>query len=142
MNWGWRWPAAAMPPRKKPLRTICRPRAWRSSILRRRPGTGWHFAAARWCALPARNCCGRRRTIEAGGHRCAVMLSSIGQEAQMFKSILVPLDLADTDLAKPAIATAATLSQTWNGMVRLLNGLPMTPVMLGEYVTAEFVAPP
>ena len=33
----------------------------------------------------------------------------------MFKSILVPIDLADTDLAKPAIATAATLSQTWNG---------------------------
>ncbi len=29
----------------------------------------------------------------------------------MFKSILVPLDLTDTDLAKPAIATAATLSQ-------------------------------
>ena len=48
----------------------------------------------------------------------------------MFKSILVPLDLADTDLAKPAIATAATLSQTWNGTVRLLNVMPMTPVML------------
>ena len=47
----------------------------------------------------------------------------------MFKSILVPIDLADTDLAKPAIATAATLSQTWSGTVRLLNVLPMTPVM-------------
>ena len=56
----------------------------------------------------------------------------------MFKSILVPLDLADTDLAKPAIATAATLSQTWNGKVRLLNVLPMTPVMLAEYVPADF----
>ena len=50
----------------------------------------------------------------------------------MFKSILVPLDLADTDLAKPAIATAATLSQTWSGTVRLLNVLPMTPVMLAD----------
>ena len=58
----------------------------------------------------------------------------------MFKSILVPLDLADTDLAKPAIATAATLSQTWNGMVRLLNVLPMTPAMLAEYVPADFDA--
>ena len=48
----------------------------------------------------------------------------------MFNSILVPLDLADTNLAKPAIATAATLSQTWNGMVRLLNVLPMTPVIV------------
>jgi len=52
----------------------------------------------------------------------------------LFKSILVPIDLADTDLAKPAIATAATLSQTWSGAVRLLNVLPMTPVMLAEYV--------
>jgi nucleotide-binding universal stress UspA family protein len=56
----------------------------------------------------------------------------------MFKSILVPIDLADTDLAKPAIATAATLSQTWSGAVRLLNVLPMTPVMLAEYVPADF----
>src|ERR1700726_5173354 len=56
----------------------------------------------------------------------------------MFKSILVPIDLADTDLAKGAIATAATLSQTWSGTVRLLNVLPMTPVMLGKYVPADF----
>src|SRR5580698_7358904 len=60
------------------------------------------------------------------------------REARMFKSILVPIDLADTDLAKPAIATAATLSQTWSGAVRLLNVLPMTPVMLAEYVPADF----
>ncbi len=39
----------------------------------------------------------------------------------MFKSILVPIDLSDTELAKPAIATAATLSQTWSGTVRLLQ---------------------
>src|ERR1700746_2582797 len=58
----------------------------------------------------------------------------------MFKSILVPVDLADTDLAKPAIATAATLSQTWGGTVRLLNVLPMTPVMLAEYVPPDFDA--
>ena len=58
----------------------------------------------------------------------------------MFKSILVPIDLSDTDLAKPAIATAATLSQTWSGAVRLLNVLPMTPVMLAEYVPADFDA--
>src|SRR6201995_4917465 len=56
----------------------------------------------------------------------------------MFKSILVPIDLADTDLAKPAIATAPTLSQNWSGSVRLLNVLAMTPVMLAEYVPADF----
>ena len=58
----------------------------------------------------------------------------------MFKSILVPIDLADTDLAKPAIATAATLSQTWNGAVRLLNVMPTTPAMLAEYVPDDFEA--
>ena len=56
----------------------------------------------------------------------------------MFRSILVPIDLADTELAKPAIATAATLSKTWGGSVRLLNVLPLTPVMLAEYVPADF----
>ena len=55
----------------------------------------------------------------------------------MFKNILVPIDLADTEFAKPAIANAATLSQT-GGTVRLLNVLPMTPVMLAEYVPADF----
>jgi nucleotide-binding universal stress UspA family protein len=58
----------------------------------------------------------------------------------MFKSILVPIDLSDTELAKPAIATAATLSKTWGGSVRLLNVLPLTPVMLAEYVPADFDA--
>src|ERR1700746_2047377 len=58
----------------------------------------------------------------------------------MFKSILVPIDLADTDLAKPAIAPAATLPQTATGAVHLLNVLPMTPVMLAEYVPADFDA--
>jgi nucleotide-binding universal stress UspA family protein len=56
----------------------------------------------------------------------------------MFKSILVPIDLADTDLAKPAIATAISLSDASNGTVRLLNVLQMTPVMLAEYVPADF----
>ena len=56
----------------------------------------------------------------------------------MFKSILVPIDLADTDLAKPAIATAVSLSNASNGTVRLLNVLQMTPVMLAEYVPADF----
>ena len=58
----------------------------------------------------------------------------------MFRSILVPIDLADTDLAKPAIETAAALAQTWKGVVRLLNVLPMTPVMLAKYVPPDFDA--
>jgi nucleotide-binding universal stress UspA family protein len=56
----------------------------------------------------------------------------------MYTSILVPIDLAEIDLAQPAIAQAALLSQTFGAKVRLLNVLPMTPVMLAEYVPADF----
>ena len=55
----------------------------------------------------------------------------------MFKSILVPIDLADTDLAKPAIETAIGMARA-GGSVRLVNVQPLTPVMLAEYVPADF----
>jgi nucleotide-binding universal stress UspA family protein len=58
----------------------------------------------------------------------------------MFKHILVPVDLADTDLAKSAIETAVSLATASGGSVRLLNVLPTTPVMLAEYVPPDFDA--
>lgn len=56
----------------------------------------------------------------------------------MFKSILVPVDLAEPDLAKPAIDTACAMARATSGSVRLINVLPMTPVMLAEYVPPDF----
>jgi nucleotide-binding universal stress UspA family protein len=56
----------------------------------------------------------------------------------MYKNILVPVDLADTDLAKPAIETAVSMARGSGGAVRLINVLPMTPVMLAEYVPPDF----
>lgn len=56
----------------------------------------------------------------------------------MFKIILVPIDLGEAELSKSAIATAASLAQSYSGTVRLINVLPMTPVMLAEYVPADF----
>jgi nucleotide-binding universal stress UspA family protein len=56
----------------------------------------------------------------------------------MYNKILVPVDLADTDLAKPAINTAVEMAQSSNGSVRLVNVLAMTPVMLAEYVPPDF----
>ena len=50
----------------------------------------------------------------------------------MYKHILVPVDLVETDLAKPAIKAAVTLARLSDGAVRLLHVLPMTPVMLAE----------
>ena len=58
----------------------------------------------------------------------------------MFKQILVPVDLADTDLAKSAIETAVSLANASGGSVRLLNVLATTPVMLAEYVPPDFDA--
>jgi len=56
----------------------------------------------------------------------------------MYRKILVPVDLADTDLAKPAVETAVGMAQASGGTVRLINVLPMTPVMLAEYVPPDF----
>jgi nucleotide-binding universal stress UspA family protein len=56
----------------------------------------------------------------------------------MYKRILVPIDLSDVELAKPAIATALMMVKDSNGAIRLVNVLPMTPVMLAEYVPPDF----
>jgi nucleotide-binding universal stress UspA family protein len=56
----------------------------------------------------------------------------------MYKSILVPIDLADPELAKPAIETALMMAGISGGKVRLINVLPLTPVMLAEYVPPDF----
>jgi nucleotide-binding universal stress UspA family protein len=56
----------------------------------------------------------------------------------MYRRILVPIDLADTELAKPAIATALMMAKEANAAVRLINVLPVTPVVLAEYVPPDF----
>ena len=58
----------------------------------------------------------------------------------MYRRILVPIDLADVELAKPAIATALVMAKESNGALRLVNVLPTTPVMLAEYVPPDFEA--
>src|SRR5437764_69281 len=56
----------------------------------------------------------------------------------MYKKILVPIDLADPDLAKPAVDTALMMAAPSEGTIRLINVLPLTPVMLAEYVPPDF----
>lgn len=58
----------------------------------------------------------------------------------MFKNILVPVDLADPEFAKSAIDTALAMARVSQGKLRLVNVLPMTPVMLAEYVPPDFDA--
>ena len=56
----------------------------------------------------------------------------------MYQQILVPVDLGDPKLAKPALETAIMMSKAYSGTIRLINVLPMTPVMLAEYVPPDF----
>lgn len=56
----------------------------------------------------------------------------------MYKKILVPIDLADPEFAKPAVASAVSLAKSSGGAVRLINVIALTPVMLAEYVPPDF----
>lgn len=56
----------------------------------------------------------------------------------MYRQILLPIDLADPNLAKPALDTAVMMAKAYDGSIRLINVLPLTPVMLAEYVPPDF----
>jgi nucleotide-binding universal stress UspA family protein len=58
----------------------------------------------------------------------------------MYRRILVPIDLADVELAKPAIASALMMAKEADAAVRLVNVLAVTPVTLAEYVPPDFEA--
>jgi len=58
----------------------------------------------------------------------------------MYQRILLPIDLADPNLAKPALDTAVMMAGVSGGNIRLINVLPVTPVMLAEYVPPDFDA--
>lgn len=58
----------------------------------------------------------------------------------MYKQILVPVDIADPELAKPAIDAAATMVADAGGSVRLVHVVPLTSGMLVEYVPPDFEA--
>jgi nucleotide-binding universal stress UspA family protein len=56
----------------------------------------------------------------------------------MYKKILVPVDIADPALAKPAVAAAADMARNDGGTVRLVHVVPLTSGMLVEYVPPDF----
>ncbi len=56
----------------------------------------------------------------------------------MYTQILVPIDLTEIDLARPAIDSAVEMVRNAGGSLRLLHVLPMTPMMLAEYVPPDF----
>jgi nucleotide-binding universal stress UspA family protein len=56
----------------------------------------------------------------------------------MYQHILVPIDLADLEFSKAGITAAVMMADISNGNVRLINVVPLTPVMLAEYVPPDF----
>jgi nucleotide-binding universal stress UspA family protein len=58
----------------------------------------------------------------------------------MYSSILVPVDLAETELAARAIEAAVTFAKTSGGRIRLVYVRPFVPMPYMEYVPANFDA--
>ena len=58
----------------------------------------------------------------------------------MFRTILVPVDLADLDMSAKAIETAAALAEQSGGALRLVNVQALLPATFMDYVPADFDA--
>ncbi len=58
----------------------------------------------------------------------------------MFKTILVPVDLAEVDVAKPAIDKAIALADWSGASIRLVNVQPLLPATYMDYVPSDFDA--
>lgn len=58
----------------------------------------------------------------------------------MYKSILVPVDLAEAELAGPAIAAAESFANQSGGSIRLVYVRSLVPITYMEFVPADFDA--
>jgi nucleotide-binding universal stress UspA family protein len=58
----------------------------------------------------------------------------------MYKSILVPVDLAEAELAGPAIAAAEGFANQSDGSIRLVYVRSLVPITYMEFVPADFDA--
>ncbi|CAH1653174.1 Universal stress protein [Hyphomicrobiales bacterium] len=56
----------------------------------------------------------------------------------MYKSIMVPVDLAEAELAQPALAAAVSFAKLSGGVVRLVYVRSLIPVTYMEFVPADF----
>jgi nucleotide-binding universal stress UspA family protein len=61
-----------------------------------------------------------------------------GWETSMYQHILVPLDLGSPELNKPALDNALMMAKPSNARIRLITVMPLTPVLLAEYVPPDF----
>jgi nucleotide-binding universal stress UspA family protein len=59
-------------------------------------------------------------------------------EDNMFKKLLVPVDIGDEAMAKASLEAAKALAEPWGAEVRLLHVRPILPSAYLEYVPADF----
>ena len=58
----------------------------------------------------------------------------------MYKSIVVPVDLSEADLASPAVAAAVSFAKLSGGVVRLVYVRSLVPMTYMEFVPTDFDA--
>lgn len=58
----------------------------------------------------------------------------------MFKTILVPVDLAEPDMAKGALDTATMLAKASGGTIRLIYVRTLVPASVMDFMPAEYDA--
>ncbi len=58
----------------------------------------------------------------------------------MYKSILVPIDLAESELSDPAVRAAVSFAEASGGTVRLIYVRSLVPITYMEFVPADFDA--
>ena len=58
----------------------------------------------------------------------------------MYKTLLVPIDIADVETARPALDRAVALAQASEGTVRLIHVRSLVPVAYMDFVPAAFDA--
>ncbi len=56
----------------------------------------------------------------------------------MFKSILVPVDLGEVDVAKPGFDQAVELAKLGGGALRLIHVRAPVPYAMNEYIPVEY----
>src|SRR6476659_2539678 len=58
----------------------------------------------------------------------------------MFRTIVVPFDLGEAEVSRPALASAVAMAKQSNGRVILVNVVPIMPVMMLDTVPVSYEA--
>lgn len=56
----------------------------------------------------------------------------------MYKKILVPVDLGETEMTQLAIDAAAPMAKAGDGALRLVNVQPLVPIAFVDYIPPDF----